>query len=66
MRALIYEILGLIFVASTMVFFYQCIMFLAEKDYIAGFATLAIGFIVLRGGIEMGKMALLLRRERSA
>jgi|GEM_PF-3167656 len=66
MRALIYEIFGLLFVASTMVFFYQCIVFLAEKDYVAGFAAIGVGFVVLRGGIEMTKMALLLRRERSA
>lgn len=66
MRALIYEVLGLIFVVSTMAFFYQSIMFLAEKDYVAGFATLGIGFLVLRGGIELAKMALLLRREHSA
>lgn len=66
MRALIYEILGLVFVASTMAFFYQCIVFLAEKDYVAGFAALALGFIVLRGGTELTKLALLLRREPTA
>lgn len=63
MRALIYEGLGLVFVASSMAFFYQCIVFLAEKDYVAGFGVIAVGFLVLRGGTELAKLAILLRRE---
>lgn len=63
MRAMIYELLGLAFIASSMAFFYQCIIFLAEKDYVAGFGVLAIGFFVLRGGNELAKLAILLRRE---
>lgn len=66
MRAMIYEVIGLLFVASTMLFFYQCVVFLAEKDYVAGFATIGVGFVALRGGIELTKLALLLRRERSS
>jgi hypothetical protein len=63
MRSLVYEIFGLGLLASSMLFFYRCIEFLASKDYVAGLAVLAIGFLVLRAGSELGKMAVLLRRE---
>jgi hypothetical protein len=66
MRAMIYEIFGLAFLAGSMLIFYQCIVFLAQKDYVAGFAVMAIGFFVMRGGTELAKLAVLLRRERSS
>jgi FtsH-binding integral membrane protein len=65
MRSLVYEIFGLGLLVSSLVFFYQCISFLAEKDYIAGFVVLAIGFFVLRTGSELGKLAVLVRREEA-
>ena len=65
MRSLVYEIFGLGLLVSSLVFFYQCIAFLAEKDYIAGFVVLAIGFFVLRTGSGLGKLAVLVRREES-
>lgn len=65
MRALVYEIFGLGLLISSLVFFYQCIGFLAQKDYVAGFVVLAIGFFVLRAGTELGKLAVLIRREES-
>jgi hypothetical protein len=65
MRALVYEIFGLGFLVSSLVFFYTCISFLAEKDYVAGFVVLAIGFFVLRAGSELSKLAVLVRREES-
>ena len=63
MRALLYEILALGLMASSMLFFYQCVEFMADKDYVAGFVLVAVGFIVLRSGVELSKLAVLLRRE---
>ena len=40
MRPLIYEILGVGLLLASVFFFYQCVEFLADKDYIAGFLTL--------------------------
>lgn len=66
MRALIYEIIGLGFLLASVVFFYRCVGFLADKDYVAGLSVLAIGFFMLRAGSELGKLAVLLRREEDA
>lgn len=65
MRSLVYEMLGLGLLASSIVFFYRCIAFLAAKDYVAGLAVLAVGFFVLRAGTELSKLAVLVRREES-
>lgn len=66
MRSLIYEILGLGLLAGSVLFFYRCVSFLADKDYVAGVAVLAIGFFMLRAGTELGKLAVLLRREEAS
>lgn len=65
MRALVYEIIGFGLLAGSIAFFYHCVGFLADKDYVAGLAVLAIGFFMLRAGSELGKLALLVRREEA-
>ena len=65
MRHILYEILGLGLMVAGGTFFYVCIEFLAERDYIAGFLMLALGFGVLRTGVELSKLAVVLRREES-
>lgn len=63
MRSLIYEILGLALLVGSGYFFYRCIAFLAAKDYLSGLAVLVIGFVVIRTGVELSKLAVLTRRE---
>lgn len=63
MRHIVYEILGLLLVLAGVAFFYTCVEFLAEKDYIAGIIVVVLGFGVLRTGVELSKMSVLLRRE---
>lgn len=63
MRALIYEILGLGLLLTSAWFFYRCLHFLAQKDYLAGLVVLVIGFVVIRTGVELGKLAILHRRD---
>ena len=65
MRHVLYEILGLGLMAGGGGLFYVCIEFLAERDYIAGFLILALGFGVLRTGLELSKLSVALRREET-
>lgn len=63
MRATIYEILGLAFLLGSAAFFWRTVEFLAQKDYVAGIIALVVGFIVSRAGVEISKLALVIRRE---
>ena len=63
MRHVVYEILGLALVLAGVAFFYACVEFLADKDYIAGVIVVVLGFGVLRTGVELSKLSVLLRRE---
>ena len=63
MRAKVYEILALGMLLGSGYFFYRCIAFLAQKDYLAGLVLLVVGYVVIRTGVELSKLALLIRRE---
>ncbi len=63
MRATIYDTVGLGLLLGSTYFFYRSVSFLALKDYVAGLIALAIGFLIIRVGVEIGKMAILIRRE---
>lgn len=65
MRAIVYEVIGLGLVLGSTWFFYRCLYFLAQKDYLAGLIVLVIGFVVIRTGVELGKLAVLNRRRNS-
>lgn len=62
MRSLVYEIVAIGFLLGSGLFFYRSLEFLAEKDYLAGLVVLVIGFVVVRTGVELGKLAVLNRR----
>ncbi len=63
MRALVYDTIGLGLLLGSTYFFYQSIAFLAQKDYVAGALALVIGFGVIRVGVEVSKLAILIRRD---
>lgn len=63
MRATIYDTFGLGLLLGSTFFFYQTISFLAQKDYVSGVIAMAIGFLVIRVGVEVSKLAILIRRE---
>jgi len=63
MRATVYEGLSLTMLLGSVFFLYQCVEFLAQKDYVAGTITLAVGFLVVRTGVDLGKLAYVARRE---
>lgn len=49
--------------AAGLVFFYECVLFLARRDYVAGILAMFVGFAVMRGGSEMARLALKPRRS---
>ncbi len=66
MRATVYEALSIAFLLATLFFFYRCVEFLAQKDYVAGIITLAIGFLVTRAGVELGRVSFFIRKEEES
>ena len=63
MRATVYDAASMCLMAGSAFFFYQAIAFLAQKDYVAGVIGFAIGFLVIRMGVEVGKLAVMISRE---
>lgn len=63
MRSTAYEIGSLAFLLGSIFFLYRCVEFLAQKDYVAGIATLGIGFLVVRVGVELSRLSFYSRRE---
>tara|TARA_B100000686_G_scaffold224408_1_gene231544 strand:+ start:62 stop:265 length:204 start_codon:yes stop_codon:yes gene_type:complete len=63
MRALIYDTMGLGLLFGSTFFFYHTMGFLAQKDYVAGALAMIVGFLVIRVGVEVSKMAIVIRRE---
>ncbi|MBA2663857.1 MAG: hypothetical protein H0U74_16330 [Bradymonadaceae bacterium] len=64
-RGMIYDIVGLGFMISSGYFFYRCVDFLSQKDYVAGLIALMVGFVVVRIGVEVSKLGIFIGRERS-
>ena len=63
MRATLYEGFSLTMLFGSLFFLYRAVEFLAQKDYVAGVVTVGIGFIVIRVGVELGRLAFVARRE---
>lgn len=63
MRATLYDTVGIGLLLGSTFFFYRTIAFLAQKDYVAGLIALVIGFLMIRVGVELSKLAILIRRE---
>ncbi|MEL6178446.1 MAG: hypothetical protein AAFS10_05810 [Myxococcota bacterium] len=62
-RSYLYDALSLMLVLGSMFFFYQSTQFLVGKDYVAAGLTTLIGVLVIKIGVELGKLALLTRRH---
>ena len=63
MNARIYDIVGLGFVVGSAFFFYHCVAFLAQADYVAALIALAAAFVVVRVGVEMTRLSIAMSRE---
>lgn len=63
MRSLTYDIIGIGLILGSLWFLYRAVEFLAQKDYVAGLLAFGIGFVVVRAGVEVGRLAMV-DRER--
>lgn len=61
-RKYFFEALSLGLMISSLVFFYECIRFLATRDYVAAIVLMFIGFAVIRVGSELARLALIERQ----
>ncbi len=62
MRRYFFEILALVLLGGSVVFFHQTVSYLTRRDYIAGLILMLIGLSVMRVGSEMARLALIDRR----
>ena len=63
MRKYFFEALSLLLIGGSLVFFYECIRFLARRDYVAATLLMFIGFAVIRVGAELARLALIERQS---
>jgi hypothetical protein len=57
-----YEGLSILLISGSLVFFYECIRFLARRDYVAATLLMFIGFAIIRVGAELARLAFLERQ----
>ena len=62
-QSVVYDLSSLGLTGSSLFFFYEATQFLVGKDYVASVLTLVIGFLLLRVAVELGKLALVIRRR---
>lgn len=65
MRPTLYEGFSLTMLFGSLFFLYRAVEFLAQKDYVAALIAVAVGFLVVRVGVELGKLAFVARREEA-
>ena len=58
MRRWFFEILAALLLCGSLVFFYDCIRSLAERDYVGAILLMFIGFAVIRVGADLARLAL--------
>ena len=62
MKKIFFEVLAFLLLTGSLVFFYECVRFLARRDYVAATLLMFIGFAVIRVGAELARMALFERQ----
>jgi hypothetical protein len=60
-RRWFFEVLALLLIVGSLVFFWECVSYLAKRDYIAALVLTGIGFAVLTVGKELARLALVQR-----
>ena len=58
MRRYFFEILAVLLLGGSLVFFVECIDYLARRDYVAAVVLMVIGLAVITVGKEMARLAL--------
>jgi hypothetical protein len=57
-RRYFFEILALLLLGGSLVFFMECITYLEKRDYVAALILLFVGLSVITVGKEMARLAL--------
>jgi hypothetical protein len=57
-RRYFFELLALLLLGGSLVFFVECIGYLEKRDYVAAVILLCIGLSVITVGKEMARLAL--------
>lgn len=57
MSRAVFPWLGLVVAFASLYFFYRGVSFLATEDYVAALLTIFVGFALLRGGVEIARVA---------
>jgi hypothetical protein len=57
-RRYFFEILALLLIGGSLLFFVECVSYLARRDYVGAVLLLLIGLSVLTVGKEMARLAL--------
>lgn len=58
MRHYFFEVLSILLLGGSLLFFLECIDYLKQRDYVAAIILLLIGFSVISVGKEMARLAL--------
>lgn len=58
MRRYFFETVACLLFCGSLVFFYECVGYLAKRDYVAAILLLTIGLSVLGVGKELARLAL--------
>lgn len=58
MRRYFFETVACLLFGGSLVFFYECVGYLAKRDYVAAILLLTIGLSVLGVGKELARLAL--------
>ncbi len=53
MRRSLPEAIGAVLVGASLFLFYQCIVYLQRRDYVAAILIMFVGFAVIRSGVEL-------------
>jgi hypothetical protein len=57
-RRYLFEILAIALIMGSIVFFAECVTYLARRDYVASIILMAIGLSVITVGKELARLAL--------
>ncbi len=63
MRSLLYEIVAFGLLGGSVFAYYECVTFLANQNYVGGMFAIIIGFSLVRAGIDMSRLAAVVRRD---
>jgi len=63
-RQYFFEFLALVLFGGSLLFFLQCLDYLARRDYVAALILTLIGLTIITAGKEMARLALVQKDKR--